>query len=252
MKRLLILTLLCCFALPLFGQQPQRWQWPDKLKNSSVLSKSITPPELRQTMQGFTRSLGVRCTHCHVGEEGQDFSTYDFPSDARPAKNKARTMIKMMDEINGKFLSEVSSNLGGSAKVGCVNCHRGIPAPITLDERLKMTYDAAGLDSTVRHYKLLREQYYGGASYDFKEGALIRLGDKILTDSTKASDAVAVIKMNIELYPNFAFSYVHLASWYEIWKQIPTAIEYYQKAVAVAPNNEQIKRQLDRLQALKK
>jgi tetratricopeptide (TPR) repeat protein len=247
----MIASLISFFSLVVWAQQP-RWQWPEKLQNSSVLPKTITSRELQQTMFSFTRGLGIRCTHCHVGEEGKDFSTYDFASDARPAKNKARTMIKMMQEVNGKFLSEVSSNLGGSAKVGCVNCHRGIPVPITLEERLKMTYDAAGLDSTLRHYKSLREQYYGGASYDFKEGALVRLGDRILTDSTKANDAVAVIKMNIELYPNFAFSYVHLASWYETWKQIPTAIEYYQKAIAVAPTNEQIQRQLDRLQAIKK
>ncbi len=249
MRRFLLVVAFCIAALPLVGQQ--RWQWPDKLKNSSVLPKTITARELQQTMQGFTNNLGVRCTHCHVGEEGKDFSTYDFPSDARPAKNKARTMVKMLDEINGKFLSEVSSNLGGSARAGCVTCHRGIPVPITLDERLKMTYDAAGLDSTMRHYKSLREQYYGGASYNFKEGSLIRLADRVLQDSTKKDDAVAIIKMNIELYPNFPFSYVHLASWYEMWNQVPTAIEYYQKAVGVAPNDERIKRQLDRLQSKK-
>ena len=32
-------------------------------------------------MPGFTRALGVRCSYCHVGEEGESLSTYDFASD---------------------------------------------------------------------------------------------------------------------------------------------------------------------------
>lgn len=41
---------------------------PDAFTNLQVLPKDITQSELIDLMAGFTRALGVRCTHCHVGD----------------------------------------------------------------------------------------------------------------------------------------------------------------------------------------
>ena len=45
------------------------WKWPARAENLKVLPKRTTPEQLRSAMMGFTRALGVRCSHCHVGED---------------------------------------------------------------------------------------------------------------------------------------------------------------------------------------
>jgi len=97
MKTLVLALILCTASSALLAQQ---FQFPDKPKNLSVLQKTITAKELAATMRGFTSALGVRCDYCHVGEEGKDLREYDFPSDAKPAKAKARTMFTMVNAVN--------------------------------------------------------------------------------------------------------------------------------------------------------
>ncbi|MGE5178738.1 MAG: c-type cytochrome [Bacteroidota bacterium] len=82
-------------------RQPEpTWNWPEHAKNLKVLSRDTAPDRLRTTMFGFTRALGVRCSHCHVGDEGQPLSTYDFASDRNPKKNMARGMMRMVRDVN--------------------------------------------------------------------------------------------------------------------------------------------------------
>lgn len=245
MKRLygIALVMAMCSA-PLAAQQ---WRWPDKPKNLTVLPATTTAKELQRTMLGFTSALGVRCVYCHVGEEGKDLSEFDFPSDRKPEKEKARTMVKMVNTINSQFLAELPGHGASSLEVSCVTCHHGNATPITLEEKLKRTFDRQGTDSTIRQYRSLREQFYGGFTYNFKEGTLLRLADKIMEDSTKTSEAIKIVNLNIELYPAFAFSYVHLASIYEDQGNIKAAIENYEQAVRLNPKDERLKKQLERL-----
>jgi len=245
MKSLLLALILCTASGSLLSQQ---WQFPDKMKNSTALPKNITAKELGAIMRGFTSSLGVRCTHCHVGEEGKDLSEYDFASDAKPAKAKARTMIKMVDAVNDQYLSQLSIESSHGIKVSCITCHHGVPVPMPLEEVLKKTFDKSGIDSTVRQYRALREKYYGGNAYNFKEGTLLRLADKIFEDSTQRPAAFEIVRLNIEQYPAFPFSYAHLGSWYDDMKNIPLAIENYKKALSFIPNNEFLKKRIAELE----
>jgi tetratricopeptide (TPR) repeat protein len=245
MKTLLLALILCTASSGLLAQQ---WQFPDKLKNSSVLPKNITSKELGAIMRGFTSTLGVRCTYCHVGEEGQNLGEYDFASDAKPAKAKARTMIKMVDAVNDQYLSQLSKETSHGIKVSCVTCHHGVPVPMPLEDVLKNTFDRSGLDSTVKEYRALREKFYGGNAYNFKEGTLLRLADKVFEDSTKRAAAFQIVRLNIELYPSFPFSYAHLGSWYDDMKNIPLAIENYKKALSFVPTNEFLKKRIAELE----
>src|SRR5437660_10875876 len=79
---------------------------PQKLQNLKVFPKDIAVRALVDTMASFTRALGVRCTYCHVGNEGEPLSSYDFPSDQKPEKNKAREMLRMVGAINGEYLTK--------------------------------------------------------------------------------------------------------------------------------------------------
>src|SRR4051794_28316130 len=59
---------------------------PPAFKNLKVFPKDISRADLIANMKFFAQSLGVRCTFCHVGEEGQPLSTFDFASDAKEKK----------------------------------------------------------------------------------------------------------------------------------------------------------------------
>ncbi|MGH9317848.1 MAG: hypothetical protein ACRD1P_12175 [Thermoanaerobaculia bacterium] len=65
------------------------WHWPERGKNFQVLPKDFPAKKLAAVMTGFTRALGVRCTYCHVGQEGQPLGSYDFVSDQNPNKGRA-------------------------------------------------------------------------------------------------------------------------------------------------------------------
>jgi len=96
-------------------------------KNLVVLPSGISRAELISTMKLFTQSLGVRCTYCHVGEEGKPLSTFDFASDAKNHKDTARGMLRMADRLN----SELPGITGlPDARVTCFTCHRGSTKPL--------------------------------------------------------------------------------------------------------------------------
>ena len=245
MKALLLALILCTASSLLFSQQ---WRFPDKMKNSKVLPKNITSKELGTIMRGFTSALGVRCNYCHVGEEGEDLKDYDFASDAKPAKAKARIMITMVGAVNDQYLSQISKEASHGISVSCVTCHHGVPVPMPLEDVLKDTFDKNGLDSTVKEYHMLRDKFYGGNAYNFKEGTLLRLADKIFEDSTQRPAAFDIVRLNIELYPSFPFSYAHLGSWYDDMKNVPLAIENYKKALSFIPTNEFLKKRIAELE----
>lgn len=66
---------------------------------------------------GFSRSLGVDCTHCHTPEKW----------DAEDKNNKqiAREMWAMMGRINGELLKNIKNLKSESPTVNCTTCHRG-------------------------------------------------------------------------------------------------------------------------------
>ena len=93
-----------------------------------VLPATITRPELVATMKGFAQALGVRCTFCHVGTEGQP-ATFDFASDAKPNKDIARAMLRMVIRLDSADLPAIPGLK--DPKVTCYTCHRGAEKPLT-------------------------------------------------------------------------------------------------------------------------
>ena len=92
-------------VLALLGASNLSAQFPPaRTKNLKVLPTDMPVREVIDTMRSFTRALGVRCTYCHIGEEGQDLAQYDFESDEKPPKLKAREMLRMVAAINGEHL----------------------------------------------------------------------------------------------------------------------------------------------------
>ena len=198
---LVILTLAAALA-PVQG----RAQWPpDSLTNLEVLPKDIETRRLVNIMAGFTRALGVRCQFCHVGEEGMPLAEFDFPSDEKPTKRKAREMLRMVQTINGDYLAGLEERTDPAIEVTCATCHRSVQQPRPLDELLTLTYDEGGLDAVLEDYADLRERYYGRASYDFGVVTLTEVANAVVRKGS-LDDAVQILELNLEHYPKASFA----------------------------------------------
>jgi hypothetical protein len=92
----------------------------DVFKNVQMLG-DLPAARLLRTMQGFTRSIGVACTKCHVA--GQ------WDSDEKDDKGVTRDMMKMTRAINDDYLKKIAALAEDKPSVNCNTCHRGQAHP---------------------------------------------------------------------------------------------------------------------------
>jgi len=132
MKRTAVLALIAVLGCTTAtSQRPQQTPAAQSAyKNLQVLPKDIPREQLLATMRGFTRGLGVRCNHCHVVKETTPKEVLDFPADTKAEKRNARVMLRMVHDINGKWIPLVDPGVTpGEPRVTCWTCHRGKPEP---------------------------------------------------------------------------------------------------------------------------
>ncbi|MEN8145593.1 MAG: c-type cytochrome [Gemmatimonadota bacterium] len=225
----------------------QGWSWPDSAENLQVLPADFSGQRIRAVMTGFTRTLGVRCSHCHVGEEGQPLSTYDFPSDENPKKNVARTMLKMLGDIN-QTLNTIEPS-GERVNMWCGTCHRGRPRAMTIEEELDEVHRAEGLDAALAHYDSLRERFYGRGSYDFgSDRGLNSYGYTVLGEGD-VDGAIRVFQKNVELIPESANAHDSLGEAYMERGDRDLAIASYETSLSLNPQNTNARKKLQELRA---
>ncbi|HEU4886243.1 MAG TPA: c-type cytochrome [Thermoanaerobaculia bacterium] len=113
-----------------------------QFKNLQIFPQDIPRDELIAAMRVFTRSLGVRCNHCHVVTATEPKEVLDFPADTKEEKKVARVMLRMVMELNQTWLPRVEAAEGhavqpmtvtphdaASGRIGCWTCHRGKTEP---------------------------------------------------------------------------------------------------------------------------
>ena len=100
-------------------------------KNLKILPKNITQHQMDSVMEHFSKSLGVNCKFCHVGDEATD--NWDFAADDNKHKLIARDMMKMTDKINDKYFDMTGGkrDLNSQLMVTCFTCHHGKKEPET-------------------------------------------------------------------------------------------------------------------------
>jgi tetratricopeptide (TPR) repeat protein len=224
-------------------------QIPDHFTNLTVLSKTISKEDLLHVMRNFTEGLGVRCGFCHVGEEGKPLSTYDFASDDKDNKKKARIMLKMVNNINEDYLSELKDFGGGDIiQVKCITCHHGLHEPKTLAEELNGVIKRKGVEDAVNTYHDLYKQYYGGFAYNFKDNSLAEL-THMLIDEKNFDAAIKISNLNIEQYPNSGLAYFSLGEAYQASGDKTKAIDNVKKSLELSPGNFMFNRKLKELQS---
>jgi hypothetical protein len=219
-------------------------QPPPPMTNLQIYPKDTPRPELVATMQGFAQALGVQCTYCHVGQAPQ----FDFAADTKPAKTVARKMILMSREITAKLPEVTGKPAAEVTRLRCATCHRGVAIPKLLPDILTEAVNKSGAAAAVQQYRDLRKQYYGGQSYDFSENALVPVALQ-LTNANKPDDALVLLQLNAEFYPNSAPTYGGMAQAYLKKSDKENAIRNFEKVIQIDPNNQQAKRQLEQLKS---
>lgn len=208
-------------------------QVPDKFENLQVFPKDINQRELMGNMRSFALGLGVRCQFCHVGEEGQPLSEFDFASDVKETKKKARVMIQMRNAINSQHLTQLGEKK--ALEVNCVTCHHGQAEPKTIEQVMNETIENQGIEAALTKYRELREKHYGGFTYDFQELPL-NFVSQSLARSGKIDETIALLKLNLEFHPESFMTHYGLGEAHAKKGENEAALKNFEKAHEINPN----------------
>jgi len=221
---------------------------PEAPKNLKYFPKNTTRAELIVRMRQFSFALGVPCTHCHGTTEQKtfDLTGVDFSTDLKPTKAKARDMLRMTDEINTKLLAPIPhSEL--NLKVTCFTCHSGLALPESIEARVLRIVKTGGVNAAIADYRKVREQYYGSAAYNFKEQPLVEVASS-LCDGGQFDAAIAISKLNLELYPQSGQAKLGLADSYFALGDTKNARLLYEEMLKAQPGAKYIQARLDEVE----
>ena len=219
-------------------------------QNLEVLPQDISSRELGATMRRCAMGLGVRCETCHVGEAGQPLSTFDFASDEKTMKQKARLMLRMVDEINGKLVARLDDvDPEQRVEVRCVTCHRGRQQPKLIEDVLDEKLADEGADAAVAEYERLREKYYGSHSFDFSEMVLPMYSQGI-AGGGRIDAAIVLTELNAGHYPDSYYTTFVLAELYAAAGRKDEAVVSFERAISLNPGAADFLKQ--RIKALKR
>jgi tetratricopeptide (TPR) repeat protein len=244
------------------GGAPGQGRGGEPPKNLQVLPKDMTRAQVTALMRTFAMGLGVRCEHCHTeapatapdsaaasaGRGGRGGGPpLDYSLDDKENKKIAREMIKMVMDINGKYLPATGRTFTDLTRVTCETCHHGLAKPRTLRAALTEAVQANGPDSAIALYRALRLRYYGSAAYDFSEPSLSETGNQLgaVPDNRKA--AIAILKLNLEFFPQSIPTLQNLANVSIAAGDTAGAVDAINKALVIQPNNNQLRNMLQRI-----
>jgi tetratricopeptide (TPR) repeat protein len=222
---------------------PAAAQIPDEFTNLRFFPEDISQRELVGNMRSFSFALDVRCTYCHVGEEGQPFSTYDFASDDKATKRKARVMLEMVRTINEEHLTQLPDRGEPNLKVSCSTCHGGLNRPQTIGSAVGRVARAEGGEAAVARYRELREEYYGSRAYDFGEQPLVELGSALGREE-RLAEARAMFELTLEFVPRSFQAALGLGQVAEALEDSEAAIVAYRLALEIVPGHAGAQRRL--------
>ena len=229
------MTLISMLLLAVLSYAEERKDVFADPQNLKVLPKDISSKELGDTMKGFAMGLGLRCENCHVGEPNTPLETFDFQSDEKTMKLKAREMLRMVRAINTEQVPALNDvDPATRVEVRCVTCHRGRPQPKLIEDVLDEQLVEGGAKAAVAKYGELREQFYGSHSYDFSEFSLPMYA-QALVERGEAEAAIELARINTQHYPESYFSFFVLAELNAAAGHNEAAIEGYQRAAELNP-----------------
>ena len=224
------------------GAQPQ-----PAAKNLQHFPKDIAREQLIQRMREFSFALGVRCQYCHDAPENVPPGPDAFASDVKPAKLKARAMLKMVDQLNSSLLPAIPSRSEPRVEVTCVTCHRGLPLPKTLQTTLYEITRRDGAAAAVARYRELRQTQSLSGRYDFGEWETNELARRLAETGDRAG-AITILEMNGEFYPKSASIDFMLAELHLAQGDREKALQRFRTTLEKNPQHQGAQRRIDELQ----
>ena len=221
-------------------------QIPQRFENLKVLPQTISRDSLVGVMRGIAGSLGMRCHNCHVGGDSVSLQGVNWASDSLVTKRKAREMMKMTQQINAQFISNLEERKAPSLRVECITCHRTNRIPTTLHYLLAETIEKNGVAAAVKQYRDLRETDMIRGRYDFGEASLNELGTRLVR-AGKIDEAITMLELNAEFFPRSVQVLTSLGDLYRRKGNNAKALEHYEKALQIQPNNRQLQQMVAQL-----
>lgn len=259
--------LIVCSPIAVAAQGGGQGRGGEPPKNLQVLPKDTPRNQVTALMRTFTAALGVNCAHCHTedpaaaaaaaaaaanapagGRGGRGGGPQlDYALDDKDTKKVAREMMKMVMDINGKYLPTAGRTMNDLSRVTCETCHHGLAKPRTLRAALTEAVQARGADSAITLYRALRLRYFGSAAYDFSEPSLNETGNQLgqVADNRKA--AIAILKLNLEFFPQSMATWTNLANVSVAAGDTAGAVEAINRALLIQPENNQLRNLLQRI-----
>lgn len=182
-------------------------------------------------MQQIAADLGVECSYCH----GQGPTNPPaLTATGKPRLAVALDMIVMTAELDARVQGATGKAANQAVRVRCVTCHRGVPIPRPLQDIVWQTTLEQGPEAAAAQYRELRARFHGRQSYDFGEGTLLIVADRLA--QIRPAQAITLAKLNLEFFPQSARSYVTLAI-AESRTDLAAAIATMKKALELDPTN---------------
>ena len=190
-------------------------------------------------MQQIAQALGVQCSYCHSAPRGS--------GEPEPKKEIARAMMAMTDDINARIHAATGKGAGQVTDIQCAYCHRGVPVPRPIGDIVWQTTREKGVAAAIEQYRDLRQHFYGRSTYDFGEDTLITVANQMA--NALPDDAIALMKLNLEFYPQSVRSYLALS--YAQTRKLDdnAAIASLEKALEIEPENGTVKGRLEQLKS---
>lgn len=207
---------------------------PGKLVGQASLDAMFTPAK---NNYGFGWRIAERFGRREMDHSGSDngFSTYiiRFP----------------VDDLTAIVLS--NSDRASAGKVGNAMAAIAFGQPVTmpvaqLREILWDWIERNGVADAIGHYGELKRS---GAKLDFSDDALVGLGYD-LYEAHRYTDAKAIFRFNLTVYPKSAYSHDGLADIAVAEGDLKQAITLFQQSLILDPTNIYASDALKRLQAL--
>jgi tetratricopeptide (TPR) repeat protein len=222
-------------------------QIPATFQNLQHFPRDIPRDDLVQRMREFSFALGVRCQYCHAGGDGVSFEGVKFESDEKPAKQKARFMLRMVDDLNGRLLPGVPARATPPVRVACVTCHRGSPLPRTLEDELARVIATEGAEAAAGRYRDLRRDTAHLGRYNFGEWSVNELVRVLWREQKNLDAAITMLRLNAEFYPKSVDIDLMLGEVYAEKGDKDKAIASFKTALEKQPNNPRAKQRLAEL-----
>ena len=150
-----------------------------------------------------------------------------------------------------KELVVLLDNTSSDAKLeeiamGAISILRGIPANpprASIAQELMPYID--DIDSAIAHYRELKASH--AADYDFAESELNALGYRLLANGL-IDDAIEILKLNVEMFPDAANPYDSLGEAYLAAGKRDLALASYKRSLELNPKNANAAAAIERLE----